>query len=879
MRKGVRGAVAPHEDRAAAAGAARPDVVSADNDAVSSPLIAQYLELKRQYPEALLLSRVGDFYEAYGDDADDLAASVHIVLTSKEAGKGKRVAMAGVPHHNLDLYLGRLIRQQRVIAIAEQMEPPAPNRLVRREIVRVITPGTVLEDHLLASERNNYLCAVATAAGHTAVVAADVSTGGASVAVADGDDELAAELDRASPAEVVVESDEDVERLRPLVGDVCRVCAFPGADLPDASEDAGASTRGDGGYRSSLDAFAVVERPAVRAALDLLRAYLDHVRLDGAGIASRARPRIARAHMLIDPGTRRHLDLVSGAGENSRANLLNVLMRTKTPMGSRMLAQWLCAPLLDLEKIRYRHDRVEHLVGGPSWRLALQEALTRIGDIERIVQKVRSRRAGPRDLAALRASLRAVERLRDALTETTDDAFARMRDALEGPRAQERGTTNHDAGATTSIAELLERAVADDPPALITDGGAIRPEHSPELRDLVDLRTRSRDHLLGLEERTRARTGIKSLKIKYTQAFGYYYEVTRANADAVPADFVRRQTLVNAERFTDTELRTLEAEILSARSRQVAIEKDLFEALLAAVDDVRDPLLATAETIAQLDVYASLAQVAGERRYVRPVMMAGSELHVSNGRHPIVEAYGGVDFVPNDCTLDAQRRFLLITGPNMGGKSTYLRQTALLAILAQMGSFVPADTATMGIIERLFTRIGAGDDIAAGRSTFYVEMAEMALVLRGCTPASLLLIDEVGRGTGTTDGLAIAQAVSEYLLSLDRIMPMVLFATHFHELVRLSSRFPAVENLHVAVAEEVGGPVFSHRLLHGSSSRSYGIAVAKMAGLPPEVVQRAQEIADDIERRPGPAPSPLRRRAGPGQPDSQLALDVDPKDL
>jgi DNA mismatch repair protein MutS len=878
MRK-VRNAVAPHEDRASAGGAARPDVVPADSDAVNSPLIAQYLELKRQYPEALLLSRVGDFYEAYGDDADDLAASVHIVLTSKEAGKGKRVAMAGVPHHNLDHYLARLIRQQRVIAIAEQMEPPAPNRLVRREIIRVITPGTVLEDHLLASERNNYLCAVATAAGHTAVVAADVSTGGATVSVADGEDELAAELDRASPAEVVVESGEDAVRMRSFVGAACRVAAFAETELPEAAGRDEAASRDELADRATLEAFAIDERPAVRAALELIAGYLDYVRLDGAGIAARARPRVARTSMLIDPGTRRHLDLVSGAGENSRASLLNVLMRTKTPMGSRMLTQWLCAPLLDLEKIRYRHDRVEHLVGAPSWRLALQEALARIGDVERIVQKVRSRRAGPRDLAALRASLRSVERLRDALAETTDEALARMRDPLEGARAQERGTADsrpQEAGTTASIADLLERAIADEPPALITDGGAIRPEHSPELRDLVDLRTRSRDHLLGLEERTRARTGIKSLKIKYTQAFGYYYEVTRANADAVPADFVRRQTLVNAERFTDAELRTLEAEILSARSRQVAIEKELFETLLAAIDAVREALLETAEAVAELDVYAALAQAAGERRYVRPAMVTGSELHVCNGRHPIVEAYGGVDFVPNDCTLDAQRRFLLITGPNMGGKSTYLRQTALLAILAQMGSFVPADSATMGVIERLFTRIGAGDDIAAGRSTFYVEMAEMALVLRGCTPASLLLIDEVGRGTGTTDGLAIAQAVSEYLLSLDQALPMVLFATHFHELVRLSGRFPAVENLHVAVADEPGGPVFSHRLLHGSSSRSYGIAVAKMAGLPPEVVQRAQQIADDIERRPGPAPSPLRRRADPGQPDSQLALDVEP---
>jgi len=863
MRKGVRNAVAPHEDRAAAKSAARPDVVGAESPAVNSPLIAQYLELKRQYPEALLLSRVGDFYEAYGDDAVDLAGSVHIVLTSKESGKGTRVAMAGVPHHNLDHYLARLIRQQRVIAIAEQMEPPTPNRLVRREITRVITPGTVLEDHLLAAERNNYLCAVATAAGHTAVAAADVSTASATIAVADSDDELAEELDRASPAEVVVESEDDAARVRIFVTPQCRVATF--IDVPsDGPDDRVGSDGAIAG--AALETFARGERPAARAALSLIAAYLNHVRLDGDGVVARARPHVARASMLIDPGTRRHLDLLSGTGENSRASLLNVLMRTKTPMGSRMLAQWLCAPLLDVERIKHRHDRVERFASAPSWRVALQDELGRIGDIERIVQKVRAQRAGPRDLAALRASLHAVESLLAALT-PDDEMFARTADALQGTQ---------EASTTAAIAELLDRAIADDPPALIADGGAIRPEYSPELLDLVELRTRSRDRLLALEERTRVRTGIKSLKVKYTQAFGYYYEVTRANADAVPADFVRRQTLVNAERFTDAELRTLEAEILSSRSRQVAVEKELFDAVLASIDAAREPLLAAAEAVAELDVYTSLAQAAGERRYVRPAMTDSSELHISNARHPIVEAYGGVDFVPNDCSLDAQRRFLLITGPNMGGKSTYLRQTALVAILAQMGSFVPADEATMGIVDRLFTRIGAGDDMAAGRSTFYVEMAEMALVLRGCTPASLLLIDEVGRGTGTTDGLAIAQAVSEYLLGLEHVMPMVLFATHFHELVRLASRFPAVENLHVAVADEPGGPVFSHRLLPGSSSRSYGIAVAKMAGLPAEVVQRAQEIADDIERRPGPAPAPLRRRAAPVQPDAQLALGVDP---
>jgi DNA mismatch repair protein MutS len=851
VRKSAR-ARAPHQDHDAVAPAGNGiALVAADEATTSSPLIAQYVALKAQYPEALLLSRVGDFYEAYGADAEDLAASVNIILTAKEAGKGRRVAMAGVPWHNLDHYLARLIRQARVVAIAEQMEPPAPNRLVRREITRVITPGTVLEEHLLAAERNNYLCAIATQAGVTAVASADVSTGTATVSAAENDDDLAAELERAAPSEVVVEDDADIERFRPFVSARCRIAVADAGD--DAQVVAGAV----------LEEFPPLERPAVKSALGLLAAYLTYLRLDGRAIAARAQARTARACMMLDPATRRHLDITSGSGENSRASLLGVLARTKTPMGSRLLARWLCAPLVDVERIRSRHDRVESLYDAPAWRVRLQEALAAIADIERIAQKVSARRAGPKDLAALRDSLDGAARLRQVIREAGAKAPA-LREGLAG---------SIDPAPQEALAGQLRAALTENPPASVADGGAIRPEHSPELQSLVDLRTRTRDHLLALEERTRGRTGIKSLKVKYTQAFGYYFEVTRAHAESVPEDFIRRQTLVNAERFTNAELRALEAEILGARSRQLAVERELFDALVETAAAARDALLSLAEAIAEIDVYCSLAQVAGERRYVKPAMSASSDMHVEGGRHPIVEAYGGVDFVPNDCHLDAEQRFLLITGPNMGGKSTYLRQTALLAIMAQTGSFVPASSARLGIVERLFTRIGAGDDIAAGRSTFYVEMAEMALILRRCQRASLLLIDEIGRGTGTTDGLAIAQAVCEHLLGLEGGMPMVLFATHFHELVKLSGAYPVVQNLHVAVAEEPAGPIFSHRLLHGSSSRSYGIAVAKMAGLPAEVVHRAQQIADDIEERPVTAvPPPRRRREGAGPDDSQLKL-------
>jgi DNA mismatch repair protein MutS len=826
----------------------------------ASPLIAQYLALKEQYPEALLLARVGDFYEAYGDDAEDLAQSLHIICTSKEAGKAGRIAMAGVPYHSVDSYLARLMRQRRVVAIAEQMEAPDGKTLVRREIVRVLTPGTVLEDQFLSAEQENYLCAVAHAGGMTAIAYADVSTATAALTVVDDDDALAAELGRIAPSEVVVAGDREALHVTPLVGSNCRVAAFgeelrasqhvrePAADL----------------LRSPIEAFSLDERPAAAAALELLRRYLNRLHLDGDAIAESvgARASVAARTLVLDPSTRRHLDIVAASGENAKASLLSVLSRTKTAMGSRLLSRRLCAPSVDIAEIRDRHEYVAALVQRVGLRLELQHKLTSIGDVERIVQKVRARRAGPRDASALRTSVIAIGGLCESLAREGDD---RIRSFAQSIAAR---------GVPAELAKDLSATLVEDVPQTIADGGVIRPDHHDGLRETVELRSRSRELILALEERARTHSGIKSLKIKYTQAFGYYYEVSRAHADRIPAHFQRRQSLVNAERFSDPELKELEADLLGAKSRQVALERDEFEALLARIDACAAALLDAARAIAELDVHCSLAQVAGERRYVQPVMAEERVYEVEGGRHPIVEAVGGVDFVPNDCRMGEQKRFLFITGPNMGGKSTYLRQTALLSIMAQAGSFVPASAATLGIVDRLFTRIGAGDDIAAGRSTFYVEMAEMAVILRRCTPRSLLLIDEVGRGTGTTDGLAIAQAIGEYLLGLGVAMPMVLFATHFHELVGLAGVYPLIENLHVLVAEGHAGPVFSHRVLHGASSRSYGIAVAHMAGLPEEVVRRARELADALERRPAPPTAASRITRGTDSGLAQLRMDI-----
>ena len=818
----------------------------------ASPLIAQYLALKEQYPEALLLARVGDFYEAYGEDAEDLATSLHIICTSKEAGKAGRVAMAGVPYHSVDSYLARLMRQRRVVAVAEQMEAPDGKTIVRREIVRVLTPGTVLEDQFLAAEKENYLCAISRAGGMAAIAYADVSTATAALTIVADDDGLAAEIGRIAPSEVVVPDDREALHITPLVGANCRVATF----VQVAAKSAGSS--------KSVAGFSLDEQPAAGAALDLLRCYLNRLHLDGDAIAesAAARAAISARTIVLDPSTRRHLDIVASSGDNVKASLLGVLARTKTAIGSRLLARRLCAPAVDIAEIRARHDDVEALTGRVSLRLELQHRLANVGDIERIVQKIRARRAGPRDLSVLRTSVVAMGSLCEVLASEPDERITSFAHRIASGEAHAK------------LADDLNATLVDDVPPVLADGGVIRPDRDRSLHDTVELRMRSRDHILALEERARVQTGIKSLKIKYTQAFGYYYEVPRTHGDRIPAHFQRRQSLVNAERFTDPELKGLEADILGAKSRQVALERDQFELLLTRIDAFAGDLLAAVRAVAELDVHCSLAQVAGERRYVRPQMVEERRYEIEAGRHPIVEAVGGVDFVPNDCRMDDEKRFLFITGPNMGGKSTYLRQTALLSIMAQAGSFVPASKARLGVVDRLFTRIGAGDDIASGRSTFYVEMAEMAVILRRCTPRSLLLIDEVGRGTGTTDGLAIAQAIGEYLLGLGEAMPMVLFATHFHELVGLAGAYPLIENLHVLVAEGHGGPIFSHRVLHGASSRSYGIAVAHMAGLPEEVVRRARELADALERRPVPptvAPR-VSRAADSGQ--GQLRLDI-----
>ena len=820
------------------------------SDARYSPMLEQYFSMKARYPDAILLSRVGDFYEAYGEDATTIAAALQIALTSKEAGGGGRVAMAGVPHHALDKYLAELVAQQRIVALADQLEIPVPNKLVRRDVTRVVTPGTLIEEHLLDRGSNNYLAALTLAGDAIGIAYADISTGRAAATAYSGDgglEETLSELVRLGPAEIVAD-------LPPAIRDAIS------AQLPAVRVTAPPLAIVERHEPTVIDGFSLDESLAMRRCLDALSAFVRRVGFTApAGLLRDPEFYRARTFVALDANTRKHLDLTKSQGANPKATLLATIDRCKTAMGSRLLSRWILAPLVDRAEIAARADRVETLVGDYPSRAALQELLGGAFDLERIAQKVRFRRAAPRDLGSLRRTLALLDPLRAALPPALAAYAARIGDHAE-------------------LRAELEATLNDDLPATLADGGVIRPDASPDVRECVELRGNARERIAALEERERQRTGIKGLKVKYASAFGYAIEVSKSNLALVPSDYVRKQTLANGERYVIPELKELEIAISSAQSRQLRLEEALYANLLEAVAERVDALLAAADALAELDVACALAQVAGERGYVRPRFVAASTIDVSDGRHPVIEVLAGDAFVPNDLHLaEGAGRFVLLTGPNMGGKSTYLRQTALLVILAQIGAFVPARAMELGVVERIFTRIGAGDDLASGQSTFYVEMAEASNILRRCTRRSLLLIDEVGRGTGTIDGLAIAQSICEYLLGLEAQAPMTLFATHFHELTALAEHRPLVANFHVTAVENTraGAPVFSHRVLPGSTSRSFGIEVAKMAGLPAGVIARAREIASVLGERPAlDEQVPLRARlaAPDGREETQLPL-------
>ncbi len=829
-----------------------------------SPIRAQYLGIKRQYPDALIFFRLGDFYETFDTDAEVVARELEIALTRREWGRGERSPMAGVPHHAVDGYIARLIAAGYRVAVVEQLTEPTGKGLVERDVARVITPGTVVDPSMLAARKNNYLAAVALARDGAGIAYVDITTGEfccAQIASGDPASALAQELARVAPAEVLVEVPD-------------RVRNNPRALRPNATEDdAGDGDAGDDGlppwapaiapfvgHITPLDARDFHER----AARDRLLAHFQVATLEGFGcdrlpLAVRAAGAILAyvqvtqrgaldqlasletyavdRFMTVDAYTRRNLELFeSGRDRQARGSLFWVLDQARTPMGSRLLRRWLGQPLLDLAALCARHDAVAALVAQPLARARLSQHLARVGDIERLANRVLQRIATPRDLVALAASLRAAAALAES-DEAMIVALAPVTGALD---------------PCVDVAEMIEAAITPEPPLSLTDGGVIRPGYAHELDDIADKSRGAREWIAALESVERKRTGIANLKVSFNKVFGYFIEVSNAQTGRVPADYIRKQTVTTGERYITPALKEYEALVLNAQERSTRLEYEIFTGLRADLASFHaGRMVEAARALATLDVLVALAEVAERNRYTRPTLDDGLRLHIVAGRHPVIEQTQRDDpFVPNDIDLandDAQ--ILLITGPNMSGKSTIMRQTALIVLMAQMGCFVPAEAATIGLVDRIFTRIGAQDDLATGQSTFMVEMVETANILRHATPRSLVVLDEIGRGTSTYDGLAIARAIVEYLHQNPRCGAKTLFATHYHELVEVARELPHVRPCTVAVTEESGHVVFLRTLVPGGADRSYGVHVAQLAGIPRQVVRRAEEVLADLERQ------------------------------
>ena len=771
----------------------------------ASPVMRQYREAKEKHPDGILLFRLGDFYEIFFDDARLAAPIMGVQLTSRPLGKAGRAPMCGVPHHAWQSYVGKLLRAGHKVVICDQVEAASKNKIVRRDVTRVLTPGTVVEDAYLEPSRPNYLVAAWAKGLDAGIAACEVSTGELLLCQLPRD-RLPSELERLAPAELLAPPEVEEYRFDPVRGQ---------QRLRDMLGIA---------YAASIGA---AEAPLAVGAAGVVLDYLKHNGTRVAPGAFTVRTYSPEATMPLDAATVRNLELSS---------LIALMDRTATPIGARQLREWLGAPLRDVESIELRLAAVDELVAAPGLRDRLEKALQPVGDLERLAARAGQGHATARELVALRRSLEALPAVRDALG------------ACEALLTRE---LTSQVGTSPELAATLARALVDDPPLTARDGGAIRAGFDADLDEIAEASRGAREWIGKLESSERRRTGIKSLKVGFNKVFGYYIEVSHANTARLPDDYVRRQTLTGGERYVTPELKEKEAVVLSARERIAARELEILEELGRAVAATGPALRATAQAAGMADALLSLATSAADYGWRRPVVDAGLRMLIEAGRHPLVERSlpAGV-FVPNDLDLDAEdAQVVILTGPNMAGKSTYLRQAALIVLLAQCGSFVPAESALIGLVDRVFTRVGAHDDISAGMSTFMVEMTETAYILNHATRSSLVILDEVGRGTSTYDGVSIAQSVVEYLHDSPKLGCRTLFATHYHELTALAERLPRVRNERVEVLEEGDTVRFLHRVVPGGADRSYGIHVAAVAGLPSGVIARARQVLTELEQQ------------------------------
>ena len=842
---------------------------------MTTPMRRQYLALKKQYPDVILFFRLGDFYETFDEDAKTVADVCDIVLTSRPVGKNRRVPLAGVPHHAAESYIAKLIRAGYKVAIADQMGTTPVKGLVPREVRRVVTPGTLVEPRLLEEKSNNYLVALLQDDRRAGLAYADITTGEFAATQFDGDgvrQRVAEELARLQPAEVV--TPEEGTGVKGYGADESPI-PYPLSPIAPWRFDLETARQAllDHFQVASLAGYGCEGQPlAVRAAGALVQ-YLRDTQPDALAQLTGLRTYATAEFMTLDEATWRNLELVQTIRSGSaRGSLLGVLDVTRTPMGGRLLRRWLGQPLLDVASINRRLDAVQAWASDTPRRLELRDLLRGVGDLERWITRVVQRIALPRDLLGIRETLARVPQIR-SLIEILDIGELGIGES-DTPISNTQYLLSSPLDPCADVLTFLQEAIADEPPATLATGGVIRPGFSAELDSITAAARDAKAWIAGLERQERERTSIRSLKVGYNKVFGYYIEVSKANQHLVPEEYIRKQTLVNAERYITPELKEYESLVLNAQERLLDLESQLYRQVLDRVAAAAPRVQATAQALAELDVTTSLAEVAVNHRYVRPQLADDGRLDITAGRHPVVELLQREEpFQPNDVHLSPEEAIIILTGPNMAGKSTYLRQVALIVLMAQMGSFVPADAARIGVVDRIFTRIGAADEIAAGRSTFMVEMVETANILHHATNRSLLILDEIGRGTSTYDGMSIAWAVVEHIHNHPRLQAKTLFATHYHELTELSELLPRVCNYNVAVAGEGDQVVFLHKIVPGSADRSYGIHVAQLAGLPRVVIHRAQEILAELEKQaPG---GPLRSRH-PAAEQLPLFLTEDP---
>lgn len=797
-----------------------------------TPLRLQYLDIKKQYPDTIVFFRLGDFYETFDDDAKATSEALDIVLTSRPVAKGVRVPMAGIPFHAVDNYIGRLIEKGHHVAICEQVGDQPDKGLFPREVVRVVTPGTVVEPNLLPSGRNNYLACIFTQQNSAGLAYVDVSTGEfAATELTDQDVfvQLRAELKRLSPAEVLVSDAVS------LPGDIDgNQTVIPNWYFEPGRSQELVKTRFQ---VSSLEGLGLKSLPLAVRAVGALLKYLQETQKGLSEVQFSFSTYSLNDFMVLDAETRRNLELTETLRDNKpEGSLLGMLDRTKTPMGKRMLRAWVNKPLLDLEQINARLDAVEFFYKNGVLRQNLEPMLAQLHDLERIVGRLNNGSARPGDLVALREDLRAIPSLK-ALLPASEPALQGLTNAI---------------GSFDSQLELLEQAITEDPPATTANIGIIQPGYSDDLDAILASSKHAREWIAGLESSERQRTGIKTLKVGFNKVFGYYIEISRGAADQAPENYIRKQTLVNNERFITPELKEYESLVLNAETQIHEVELRVYKQVCSQLALNSPDFLSAAHAIASLDCLLSFGSVAALNKYTRPQLTAEKGLKIIAGRHPVVERMRSeTRYIPNDVIFEEGEIVRLITGPNMSGKSTYLRQVVLIVLMAQIGSFVPADQAEIGLVDRVFTRIGAQDAIHQGQSTFMVEMLETANILNNASPRSLLILDEIGRGTSTYDGLSIAWAIVEHLHSHPKLKPLTLFATHYHELTELADLYPGMRNYNVAVTEADGTVVFLHKIVAGGADRSYGIHVAQMAGLPSSVITRANEILKQLEQSSG----------------------------